>query len=152
MKRLRLLLSLALTAVLATTAAPQPAQAARSIPGNGMMDAINYLRAKAGLRTLKTSSRLVRSSAARAELMMREDFFAHPAQLRVPTFDRVGEILELHGGRRPRMTHVLERWRGSYGHWSVIMSSRYRWIGAARAVGRYHGARATIWVVRFGKH
>jgi uncharacterized protein YkwD len=150
LKRLRL--SLALTAVLAITAAPQPAHAARSIPGNGMMDAINYLRAKAGLRTLKTSPRLMRSSAARAELMMRENFFAHPARLSVPTFDRVGEILELHGGRRARMSHVLERWRASYGHWSVIMSSRYRQIGAARAVGRYHGARATIWVVRFGHH
>lgn len=152
MKRLRLLVSLALTAVLTTTAAPQPAHAARSIPGHGMIDAINLLRAKAGLRTLKTSPRLVRSSAARAELMMRDDFFAHPAQLRVPTFDSVGEILELHGGHRARMTHVLERWRASYGHWSVIMSSRYRQIGAARAVGRYQGARATIWVVRFGRH
>jgi uncharacterized protein YkwD len=150
LKRLRL--SLALTAVLATIAAPQPAHAARSLPGKGMMDAINYQRAKAGLRTLRTSHRLVRSSAARAELMVREDFFAHPARLSVPTFDRVGEVLELHGGHRPRMSHVLERWRASYGHWSVIMSSHYRWIGAARAVGRYNGARATIWVVRFGKH
>jgi uncharacterized protein YkwD len=152
LKRLRLLLSLALTAVLAASAAPQPAHAARSIPGNGMIDAINYVRAKAGLRTLRTSSRLTRSSAARAELMMREDFFAHPSRLSVPTFDRVGEILELHGGRRARMTHVLERWRASYGHWSLIMSRHYRWIGAARAVGLYGGARATIWVVRFGKH
>jgi uncharacterized protein YkwD len=133
------------------TAAPQPAHAARSIPGNGMMDAINYVRQNAGLRPLRVSSRLVRSSAARAELMMREDFFAHPSRLSVPTFDRVGEVLELHGGHRPRMSHVLDRWRGSYGHWSVITSRRYRWIGAARAVGRYGGSRATIWVVRFGR-
>ena len=151
MKRLRLLLSLALLGAL-VTAVPQPANAVRSIPGNGMMDAINYVRAKAGLRTLKRSSRLVRSSAARAELMMREDFFAHPSRLRVPTFDRVGEVLELHGGHRPRMSAVLRRWNNSYGHRALILSSRYRWIGAARAVGRYGGRRATIWVVRFGKH
>jgi uncharacterized protein YkwD len=135
-----------------TTAAPQPAHAARSIPGNGMIDAINQVRAQSGLRTLRRSSRLVRSSAARAELMMRQNFFAHPAQLRVPTFDSVGEVLEIHGGHRPRMSAVLRRWRNSYGHWSVITSNRYRRIGAARAVGRYQGARATIWVVRFGKH
>jgi uncharacterized protein YkwD len=152
LKRLRLLLSLSLIGVVAVTALPQPAQAARSIPGKGMMDAINDLRARASLRTLKTSSRLVRSSAARAELMMREDFFAHPARLSVPTFDRVGEILELHGGRRPRMSHVLSRWLNSYGHRAVMMSRRYRWIGAARSVGLYGGARATIWVVRFGRH
>ena len=152
MKRLRLLLTFALVGTLTATAAPQPATAARSIPGNGMMDAINHLRASAGLPTLRRSSRLVHSSAARAELMMRENFFAHPAQLRVPTFDRVGEVLELHGGHRPRMSDVLRRWRNSYGHWSVITSSRYRWIGAARAIGRYQGTRATIWVVRFGRH
>ena len=115
------------------------------------MDAINQIRANAGLRQLKQSGRLVRSSAARAELMMRENFFAHPARLSVPTFDRVGEILELHGGRRARMSHVLDRWLNSYGHRAVMMSARYRWIGAARAVGRYGGRLATIWVVRFGK-
>ena len=84
--------------------------------------------------------------------MIREDFFAHPSYLRVPTFDRVGEVLELHGGRRPQTSAVLRRWANSSGHWSVITSRAYRWMGAARAVGRYGGARATIWVVRFGKH
>ena len=152
MKRLRLLLSLALLCALAVTAAPQPAAAARSLPGKGMMDAINSVRAKHGLRPVKRSRRLVRSSAARAELMMRADFFAHPTRLRVATFDRVGEVLELHGGRRPRMTNVLQRWLGSYGHRAVILSRRYRWVGAARSIGRYHGSRATIWVVRFGRH
>jgi uncharacterized protein YkwD len=152
LKRLRLLSSLAFLCGFAATTAPQPASAARSIPGKGMMDAINHLRGQAGLRTLKRSPRLIRSSAVRAELMMRADFFAHPTRLRVPTFDRVGEVLELHGGRRPRMTAVLRRWGNSYGHRAVMMSRRYRWVGAARAVGRYRGVRATIWVVRFGKH
>ena len=117
-----------------------------------MMDAINYVRAKAGLRPLRRSRRLVRSSAARANYMMQRDFFAHPSYLRVPSFYRVGEVLELHGGRRPRTNRTLRLWGGSPGHHAVIMSSHYRWMGAARAVGRYRGARATIWVVRFGKH
>ena len=152
MKRLRLMLSLTLVGMFAVTAVPQPVHAARAMPGFGMMDTINSLRAQAGLRPLRTSDRLVRSSANRAKLMMRGDFFAHPARLRVPTFDRVGEVLELHGGHRPRVAAVLGRWRNSYGHWSVITSRAYRWMGAARAVGRYGGARATIWVVRFGRH
>jgi len=116
------------------------------------MDAINKVRAKYGLRHLKRSSRLVRTSASRAELMIRENFFAHPAQLQVPTFDRVGEILELHGGRRPRMGRAIRLWLNSSGHRAVMLSSRYRWIGAARATGLYGGRQATIWVVRFGKH
>lgn len=116
------------------------------------MDAINAVRAKSGLGQLKRSRRLVRTSAARAELMMRDDFFAHPARLRVPTFDRVGEILELHGGRRPRMSRTIRLWLNSYGHRAVMMSPHYRRIGAARAVGLYGGHRATVWVVRFGKH
>ena len=152
MKRLRLLLSLALVSAFAIAAVPQPASAARSFAGEGMMDAINSVRANHGLRQLKRSDRLVRSSSSRAELMMRGDFFAHPAQLRVPTFDRVGEILELHGGRRPRMGRTIRLWLNSYGHRAVMLSSRYRRIGAARAVGLYGGGRATIWVVRFGKH
>ena len=151
MKRLRILLSLALVFTLAATAAPSQAAAARSVRGDGMMKAINHLRAEQGLRTLRVSNRLVRSSAARAELMMRRDFFAHPSRLTVPTFDRVGEVLEIHGGRRPRMGNALRRLWNSYGHRAVMMSTRYRWIGAARAVGRYQGARATIWVIRFGK-
>ena len=152
MKRLQRLLSLALVSAFFVAAAPPPASAARSFTGKGMMDAINSVRAKYGLRQLKRSRRLVRSSAARSELMMREDFFAHPAQLRVPTFDRVGEILELHGGRRPRMGRTIRLWLNSSGHRALMLSSRYRRIGAARAVGLYGGGRATIWVVRFGKH
>ena len=152
MKRLRVMLSLAVMGVIAVTAAPQPASAARSFTGEGMMDGINAVRAKEGLRQLKRSPRLIRSSAARSTLMMRENFFAHPSRLRVPTFDRVGEILERHGGRRQKMGRTIRLWMNSYGHRAIMLSSRYRWIGAARAVGRYAGYRMTIWVVRFGKH
>ena len=116
------------------------------------MDAINYVRASAGLRQLRVSQRLIRSSAARAKLMMQRDFFAHPARLRVPTFDLVGEILELHGSRAARKNRTVRLWLNSPGHRAVMLSSRYRWVGAARAIGRYRGHRATIWVVRFGRH
>jgi uncharacterized protein YkwD len=152
LKRLRLLLTLTLLCALAAAAAPPQSSAARAERGDRMMDAINYVRAKAGLRPLRRSRRLVRASAARAEYMMRRDFFEHPSYLRVPSFDRVGEVLELHRGRRPRTNRTLRLWGGSSGHRAVILSSRYRWVGAARAVGRYRGVRATMWVVRFGKH
>lgn len=150
MKRLRILL-LALVLVCALGPAASSASASAAYSGDRMMDAVNWVRAQAGLRPLKRSRRLVRSSARRARVMMRYDFFAHPARLQVPGFDRVGEILELHGGRRPHVNTVLRRWANSPGHRAVLASRRFRWVGAARAVGRYQGRRATIWVVRFGR-
>ena len=146
---LRLFLSLAVVCALVSALAPAPARAAAR--GDAMIDTINLLRAQNGLRPLKRSRRLTRSSTARAALMMRADFFAHPARLRVPTFDRVGEVLELHPGHRPRVVRTLRRWGNSPGHQSVLSSRRYRWIGAGRARGRYRGSRATIWVVRLGR-
>ena len=50
MKRLRLMLSLALMCAIAVTGMPQTAQAARSKRGNEMMRVINNMRANAGLR------------------------------------------------------------------------------------------------------
>jgi uncharacterized protein YkwD len=149
LKRLRFLLLPALFGALLMT--PMSANAAVSKRGDTMMDRINTLRANAGLRPLQRSRRLVRSSAARAELMMRHDFFAHPSQLDVPTFDSLGEVLAIHGGLRPRTRYTLRRWRNSAGHRSIVLSREFRWVGAARAVGRYNGKRATIWVVRFGQ-
>jgi len=116
-----------------------------------MMDAVNWVRAQAGLRPLKQSRRLVRSSAGRASVMMRDDFFAHPSRLRVPTFERVGEVLELHAGRRARVNRTLRRWANSPEHREVITARHFAWIGAARATGRFRGRPATIWVVRFGQ-
>ena len=149
MKRLRLLLWLALLCATALATVPQSALAVRSARGNEMMRVINNMRANAGLRPLRPSDRLVRSSRARSELMMRADFFAHPSHLRVPSFDRVGEVLELHGGHAPQPRRVLRRWVNSYGH-RAVLTGRYRRVGAARAIGRYGGRRATIWVVRVG--
>jgi uncharacterized protein YkwD len=143
------MLSLAFACVLAPVAAPSPAVAAAT--GERMIDTINLLRAQSGLRPLRRSRRLTRSAASRAAVMMRADFFAHPARLRVPTFDALGEVLELHPGHRPRVVRTLRRWGNSPGHQRVLSSRRFRWIGAGRAAGRYRGGRATIWVVRLGR-
>ena len=151
LQRLRLPIAISLLCALAFASTPATAPAATTHSGDRMMDAINYVRAGAGLRPLKRSRRLVRSARARAALMMRADFFSHPSRLSVPTFDRVGEVLELHGGRRPQVVRVCRRWANSPGHRAVLASRRYRWVGAARATGRYRGHRATIWVVRFGR-
>lgn len=151
LKRLRLLFVPAVLASFAALPAPAPADAATTSVGKGMMDAINWARADAGLRPLRRSKRLVGSSQSRAAVMMRNNVFAHPSRLRVAGFSRVGEVLEMHGGKRARMTRVLRRWGNSPAHREIIMSPRFRRIGAARATGRFNGTRTTMWVVRFGK-
>jgi uncharacterized protein YkwD len=143
------LLSLVLVCALVAALAPAPAAAAAR--GDRMIDTVNMLRAQNGLKPLRRSRRLTRSSTARAALMMRADFFAHPARLRVPTFGRVGEVLELHAGHRPRVVRTLRSWGASPGHQRILSSPTFRWIGAGRAAGRYRGRRATIWVVRLGR-
>jgi uncharacterized protein YkwD len=116
-----------------------------------MVHAINSVRSAHGLAALHDSRRLRRSAAARARRMIRHDFFAHPSRLRVPRFTYVGEVLELHGGKRARVNRTLRSWRRSPGHNGVLLSSRYRRVGAARASGWYRGQKATIWVVRVGR-
>ena len=148
MRRLRLPLSLALVCVFVVFAVPTQAYAAA--PAKRIVAGINWWRSGAGLPTLHYSRKLRRSSKRRARVLMRYDFFAHPTRLRVPRFDRVGEVLELHGGRRARVARTIRRWAASPTHRHVLLSQRFRRIGAGRARGWYHGRRATIWVVRLG--
>lgn len=148
MKRLRLPLSLALMCVFVALAVPTTASAGRAT--SRMTDGINWARAYWGLPTLHKSRRLHRSAERRASRLMRRDYFAHPARLRVASFDRVGEVLALHGGRRSRIRRTLWRWGHSPSHRSLLTARRFRYIGAGKATGWYHGRRTTIWVVRLG--
>lgn len=151
MKRLQVLLVLVALCLVAALPAPTAASAVQTAEGEGMMKAINWVRADAGLRPLRPSKRLIRSSRSHAATMMRNNVFAHPSRLRVAGFERVGEVLEKHGGKRPYQTRVLRMWGNSPSHRDIIMSRGFRRIGAARATGRFDGRRTTIWVVRVGK-
>jgi uncharacterized protein YkwD len=151
LNRLRLPFSLVLLCVLLALAVPT-AGSARPPAGKRMVDGINWSRASQGLRPLRVSRRLSRSAAAHARGMLRVGVFAHPARLRVPGFDRVGEVLELHSGRRPKPGRALRRWAHSPPHRQILLSSRFRHVGVAYARGRIHGFRATVWVVRTGSH
>lgn len=151
MKRLRLPLSLVLTAALVPAGAPAPASAAGAGASKRMAEKINAVRANHGLRPYRQSRRLRRSAAARARLMVRRNFFAHPSRLRVATFSRVGEVIALHAGRRARIGWTARRWMRSSGHRPLLLATHYRHVGAASATGRFNGRRVTIWVARFGR-
>lgn len=132
-------------------ASPMSVGALRAERGTRIVDGINWVRASKDLRTLKGSRRLARSARARARLMMRADFFAHPSRLRVRGFHRVGEVIAFHRGHKPRALRTLKRFGKSPPHRQLLLSRKYRRVGAARAHGRWRGTRATIWVIRVGK-
>ena len=147
MQHVRVLTAGALAA-LALLALPGPAAAA---PRYSMLAEINTVRAKAGLRPLRLSPTLNRSSQRHARYLMRRDRFAHASRVRSPGFRAVGEVLEKHRGYRPRVRGTLRAWLRSPAHRAILLGPRVYWLGLGRTTGRFGRSRATIWVGRVGR-
>ena len=147
MRQIRMLAAACLAA--AALAAPTTAQA--SSADALMLRKINQVRAHHGLRALHASGSLNASAAAYSSWLMQADFFGHLAGIRAPAnFDRLGEILEIHSGRRARIRSTVRRWLRSPGHRAIILGGGYRYFGSGMSVGSFRGRRSTIWVGHFG--
>ena len=130
------------------TASAKPAQAAAA---NSMVAKINSVRARNGLRPLRTSPSLGGSSARFARWLMRRGVLGHGSRVRASgRFRRLGEALALHGGRRLAIRSTVRRWLRSPSHRSVLMTRTMRWVGAGVVRGRFRGRRATLWVLQTG--
>jgi uncharacterized protein YkwD len=115
-----------------------------------MVQKINKVRAKHGLRALRHAPSLTRSAGAYARVMMSRDFFGHSSHIRAPRrFRRLGEAIAFHRGRRPPR-RSLRSWLRSPGHRALLLSPSFRYIGAGVSTGRFRGRRATIRVVHLG--
>jgi uncharacterized protein YkwD len=122
-------------------AAAEPAMAA----------AVNRARATRGLRPLRRSRSLRRSAHRYAAWMLRRDYFGHLPDIRASRrFRRLGEAIALHFGRGSRVRRTVRRWLGSPAHRSLLLSRRFRALGAGQAAGVYRGKRATTWVLQLG--
>ena len=66
------------------------------------------------------------------------------------SFRALGEALEWHTGFRSRYRRAVRSWLHSPPHRALLLSRRFRCIGADRARGHYLGHRATMWVLHFG--
>ena len=145
-RRLAVPLAVALLAVLMTAA---PVQAAP--PGKAMVRKINSFRAAHGLPKLRSSGVLARSAAFRSRLMIARDQFVHlgPGEAS-RRFRLLGEVLELHRGRRARVGPAVRSWANSAPHRALLLNPAMRYVGAGRATGRFNGGVKTIWVVRLG--
>ena len=148
MRHTRMLVMACLAAALAfPTAAPA------SSPQEAMLQKINVVRAQHGVAPLHRSGSLGASAQSYSNWLIRVDYFGHLARIRAPgLFDRLGEVLEIHRGRRPRTGRTLARWLRSPGHRYVVLSRSFRYFGAGRTVGRFQGRRRTVWVGHFGAH
>jgi uncharacterized protein YkwD len=84
--------------------------------------------------------------------MMRSGHFGHASRIHASRrFRRVGEILEVHRGRRLRVRLAVRAWMHSPIHRAIILSRAFRLAGAGYTTGRFHGHAATMWVMHFGR-
>jgi uncharacterized protein YkwD len=116
-----------------------------------MIAAANRARDARGRQPLRASRSLSRSAHRYAAWMLRRDYFGHLRDIRTSRrFRRLGETLALHFGRRAQVPGTVRRWLRSPAHRSLLLSGRFRAIGAGRATGAYRARRATTWVLHLG--
>lgn len=120
-------------------------------PVASMAGAVNLARARRGLEPLQPSTSLRRSATRYAAWMLRADYFGHLPGIRASRrYHRLGEALAMHKGRRAIVGGTLKQWLASPAHRALILSHRFRYFGAGRSRGRFHGRAATTWVLHFG--
>jgi uncharacterized protein YkwD len=140
----------ALVVLLAGALPTLPAGAATPIEDE-MVERVNAARDTHDLRPLRPHPRLNRSAGSYARWMLRHDYFGHVERIRVgPGFTRVGENLAWHTGLRARVAGTVRAWLRSPGHRALMLSRRYRWVGAGMARGRLGDQAGTVWVLHLG--
>jgi uncharacterized protein YkwD len=150
---LRFLRTLVVCSLLAgVLALPAPAPAAATLAGQKAVASINKIRAGHGLRPLRVSPSLQRSSRRYAAWMLRHDYFGHLSRISVSSrFRRAGEALAMHSGWRPRWRWAVRAWMHSAPHRRILLSSNFSWIGIGVSRGRMGRSRSTTWVAHLGR-
>ena len=117
-----------------------------------MLQQVNSVRQRAGLPALRFSRSLAHSASHYSRHMMRSGYYGHASRIHASRrFRTLGEILEYQRGRA-KVGYTLRAWLNSPEHRSIIMSHSFSFAGAGYVTGRFHGRRATIWVMHFGHH
>jgi uncharacterized protein YkwD len=117
-----------------------------------MADEVNRFRAAHGLKALRYSPSLTRSSTRFAHRQMSRGRFGHASRIMASSrFRALGEVLSVHRGWSPKWRSVVRRWSRSHSHRSVLLSARFRYVGAGWARGRLGRRRTSMWVVQVGR-
>lgn len=113
---------------------------------------VNQSRIARGLRPLYTDLRVADLAGDRAAIMAQRGILSHTiagnigAQLnnRSIQWYRYGEVIAYASGwGSATARQIYNLWRGSSGHWSLLMSSRFNYLGAGlayRSTGRTFGS------------
>ena len=136
---------LAILAVFAVSLFAESAAAQAPSAERLMVQHINQARNARGLPSLRHSRSLTVSSRRFGRRILRTDRFGHASRILASRrFRALGEILAYHRGYRARIRSTLARWLRSPGHRRVLLSRRFRHVGAG-------SMRATTWVAQFGR-
>ena len=143
---------LVVAAVLISTLLVPTAPATADSPVAKMIRKANTYRQHRGLPPLRMSRSLNRSSRRYAASMMRSGYFGHSRRIKASRrFKRLGEIIEMHRGKRAKVNTAFRAWRRSPGHNAMLLDGSFRWVGAGFKKGRFHGRKTTMWVMHFGR-
>jgi uncharacterized protein YkwD len=117
-----------------------------------MLGKINQVRARHRLRPLHSSGSLNGSASRFAGSLMRRGVLAHRSRVSAGAgFSRLGEALGMVSGSGLGVSSTVRAWLGSPAHRAIILTRSMNLIGVGMAHGRFHGGRATIWVVQTGR-
>ena len=126
--------------------------------------AINEVRANHGLPPVHLASGLRDAAQAHSNDMVSRNYFAHTSPTGSTLAYRImhstfrtygtwwaGENLAWGTGTIGSPRNVIRMWLASPEHRSILLSSRYTYVGVGRAVGNFQGFEAAaVWTVDFG--
>jgi uncharacterized protein YkwD len=129
-----------------------PAAQAQASPTLTMIAKVNDLRRSHGLRTLQISPSLMHSATRYSHVMMKDQYFGHASRIEASgRYRRLGEILEIHGGKNSGTGTAFRDWLHSPPHLGVILDPSFTYIGGGYTMGRFRGNGSTVWVMHFGR-
>src|SRR3954453_7018769 len=127
-----------------------PAGASAGSPALKVLKRVNKIRARHGLRKLHLSHSLERTAHRSSRYQIRHGYFGHSSRTHASRrYRTLGEILELHRGYKADVHAAIHDWMHSSPPRSISLSSAFRFAGAGRAYGHFHGSRITIWTMQF---
>src|SRR5918999_1636113 len=144
---------LAIACVAVTALVPTGAMAAVRAPAaeGALVDALNEVRHRHGLRPLRVSPPLMHSAGRLAGMLIEQDLLAHVGGVDLPgRFRARGEALAMHRGWRPQARRTVRAWMQSPAHRAVLLGG-FRHAGAGLKRGRFRGRLATVWVLHVGR-
>jgi uncharacterized protein YkwD len=123
-----------------------------------VVELVNRIRARHGLRRLRASRTLAHAASDHTGDMLRADYLSHCSSDGTPMATRVrrytgarwvGENIAITSRRRGVARQVVRMWMASPPHRAVLLSPQSRRIGVGRERGLLRGAARSVFTVDF---